>query len=114
MSVLALVTKTGEIRPVVTWATEFAVTLDTTLIVMCWSYAPNVQDQLPTSKTASANALVTEVRRFTAQTSEENRPKCQCLKSENIQVQHLMHPDATTGGSLSPGSMAEVELLLLG
>ena len=96
MSVLALVTKTEEIRPVVTWATEFAVTLDTTLIVMCWSYAPNLPDQLPTSKTASADALVTEVRRFTAQTSDENRPKCQCLKSENIQVRHLMQPDATT------------------
>ena len=84
MSVLAVVTKPEEIRPVVTWAAEFAVALDTMLTVLCWSYSPNIlQNQPQTSKKTSTDALITDVRRFIAQAPDKIATTVQRLRSKS-------------------------------
>ena len=64
MAILALVTKSDEIRLVVPWAAEFARVRNTPLTVLCWTYSPLDQQKHestdPDNLTAEVQVFVDE------------------------------------------------------
>ncbi len=96
MSVLALVTKSEDVKLVTTWAAEFAAARDTTLTVLCWAHSPMVVDpQLADAeKTEAVDELVAEVHRVIALTAEDESEGQLPLAAESINVHRLLHPDA--------------------
>jgi uncharacterized hydrophobic protein (TIGR00271 family) len=97
VSVLALVTKSEDVKLVTTWASEFAAARNTTLTVLCWTRAPMVVNpQLANAdETSAVDDLAAEVHRVIALITKEEYEGRLPLPTDQINVQRTLHPDAT-------------------
>ena len=113
MSVLALVTKPEEVKLVTTWASEFAATRDTTLIVLCWARSPIVlvPKWADNEETDAVDELVAEVRRAIAAMTEDKHGQRLPLPTDKIDVHRALHPDAIAA-TLQQISVEDPELVV--
>ena len=113
MSVLALVTKSEEVKLVITWASEFAAARNTTLTVLCWARSPMVlvPKWADDEETNAVDELVDEVHRVIAAMTEEEYGRRLPVPADKIHVHRALHPDAVAA-TLQQMKIDDTELVV--
>jgi hypothetical protein len=107
MAILALITKSEEIRLVVSWGAEFAKARSSPLTVTCWTYSPLAQ---PEDESTERDSLVAEVRRFVEE-SGGSGSLSQLATSGKIEIHGIRHPEASTA-ALNAAHSGDFELIV--